>query len=121
MVFGLFRRDTDDTKTYCNDAHPTHKTTRARFRIHKQIRDGDIPVLKSVCPPIPEPQYLATYKKGTTELWVPSPVSLFIEPNRIDSPSMLLVDDSVDNQEEDNWESFTSNRKKKRKSKKRKR
>jgi hypothetical protein len=104
-VFGLFRRDTDDTKTYCNDAHPTLKTTRARFRIHKQIRDGDIPVLRSVCPPIPEPQYLATYKK---------------EP-RIDSPSMLLVDDSVDNREEDNWESFTSNRKRKRKNKKRKR
>jgi hypothetical protein len=119
-VFGLFRRDTDDTKTYCNDAHPTLKTTRARFRIHKQIRDGDIPVLRSVCPPIPEPQYLATYKKGTTELWVPSRVSLFTEP-RIDSPSMLLVDDSVDNREEDNWESFTSNRKRKRKNKKRKR
>jgi hypothetical protein len=92
-VFGLFRRDTDDTKTYCNDAHPTLKTTT---------------------------QYLATYKKGTTELWVPSRVSLFTEP-RIDSPSMLLVDDSVDNREEDNWESFTSNRKRKRKNKKRKR
>jgi hypothetical protein len=34
---------------------------------------------------------------------------------------MLLVDDSVGNQEEDTWESFTSSRKRKRKNKKRRR
>ena len=71
MVFGFFRRtnDVETERLWNNDAHPTYETTRARFRIHKQIRDGKVPVLKPVVKVIDDPLYIATYKKGTTELY----------------------------------------------------
>ena len=81
MVFGFFRRTNDVEETeriWNNDANPSYETTRARFRIHKQIRDGKVPVLKPVVKVIDDPLYIATYKKGTTELY---------ERQEINSPS----------------------------------
>jgi len=81
MVFGFFRKTEcveETERIWNNDAHPTYETTRARFKIHKQIRDGKVPVLKPVVKVIDDPLYIATYKKGTTELY---------ERRNINSPS----------------------------------
>lgn len=87
MVFGFFRRTNDVEKTeriWNNDAHPTYETTRARFKIHKQIRDGKVPVLKPVVKVIDDPLYIATYQKGTTKLY---------ERQNINSPSRGASDE----------------------------
>lgn len=87
MVFWFFRRTNDVEETqriWNNDANPSYETTRARFRIHKQIRDGKVPVLKPVVKVIDDPLYIATYKKGTTELY---------ERQDINSPSRGASDE----------------------------
>lgn len=82
MVFGFFRRtnDVEETKPiWNNDAHPSYETTRARFKIHQQIREGKVPVLKPVVKVIEDHHIIATYKKGTTKLY---------ERQEINSPSI---------------------------------
>ena len=81
MVFGFFRRTNDveeAERIWNNDANPSYETTRARFKIHKQIRDGKVPVLKPVVKVIDDPHIIATYQKGTTKLY---------ERREINSPS----------------------------------
>jgi hypothetical protein len=80
MVFGFFSRNVPDEekKIWNNDERPSYKTTRARFKIHKQIRDGNVPVLKPVVKVIDDQLYIATYKKGSIELY---------ERQEINSPS----------------------------------
>lgn len=81
MVFGFFRRTEcveETERIWNNDAHPTYETKRARFKIHKQIRDGKVPALKPVVKVIDDPLYIATYQKGTTKLY---------ERQSINSPS----------------------------------
>jgi hypothetical protein len=93
MVFGFFRRTGNETeRIWNNDERPSCETTRARFKIHKQIRDGNVPVLKSVVKVIDDQLYIATYKKGSTELY---------ERQSINSPSAtsreegeILISDS---------------------------
>jgi hypothetical protein len=81
MVFWFFRRteNTEETEPiWNNDERPSYETTRARFRIHKQIRDGNVPVLKPVVKVIDDPLHIATYKKGSIKLY---------ERQEINSPS----------------------------------
>jgi len=81
MVFGFFSRNVapdEEKKIWNNDERPSYKTTRARFKIHKQIRDGNVPVLKPVVKVIDDQLYIATYKKGSIELY---------ERQEINSPS----------------------------------
>lgn len=93
MVFGFFSRNNvepvvEEKKIWNNDVRPSFETTRARFRIHKQIRDGDVPELRPIPLTLSLPPIIASYKKGTADL---------VENNieRIDSPSDDLEEGEV--------------------------
>lgn len=96
MVFWFFRRTgntegasggTETERIWNNDERPSYETTRARFRIHKQIRDGNVPVLKPVVKVIDDPLHIATYKKGSIKLY---------ERQEINSPSGEGASDEVE-------------------------
>jgi len=92
MVFGFFWRNVvepeEEKKFWNNDARPSYETTRARFRLHKCIREGNVPKLRPI-PLSPPPETgIASYRKGTTEL-----VEKKIE--RIDSPSGILEEGEI--------------------------
>ena len=91
MVFGFFWRNVvpeEEKKFWNNDIRPSYQTTRARFRLHKCIREGNVPKLRPVPLSPPPETSIASYKKGTTEL-----VEKKIE--RIDSPSGLLEEGEI--------------------------
>ena len=91
MVFGFFWRNVvpeEEKKFWNNDARPSYETTRARSRLHKCIREGNVPKLRPVPLSPPPETSIAFYKKGTTEL-----VEKKIE--RIDSPSGVLEEGEI--------------------------
>lgn len=121
MVFGFFftTKKVDDTKTYCNDAHPSYETTRARFIVHKQIRDGQVPILRHVSKPVEKPITIAGYKKGSNELYETHTMLIDNNIDSLESPSLLRPDKSFLDQ--DNLITVEQQVEKKKKSRKRRR